>query len=159
MSEVLDVKWPTVRAWLDRVRHAASAIEPLVREMAAMQDAYDQTLSWHTSGGGSYRQVYSDPTATQAMARAQSFGVQLADMARRLDALTDMVGEGGKVICAMGDALSEDHSLAFELYYIDCAETWRDVADEIGCSVKTLYRMRERGYAWIDMRFAGIICV
>lgn len=158
MSEQLEVRWPTVRAWLDRVRRAAEAIEPLVREMRAMRDAYDQTLSWHTSGGSTTRQTHSDPTASQAMARAQSYDEQMADMGRRLDALTDVVGDGGKVIGAMGDALGEDHSLALELYYIDCADTWSDVADEMGCSRTRVWQMRCESYAWIDAHFSGIVC-
>ena len=158
MSEVLEVRWPRARAWLDRIRRAAAAIEPLVREMGAMSDAYDETLPWHTTGGGSSKQVHSDPTATQAMARAQSYDEQMADMQRRLDALTATVGEGGRVIGRTGDALGEDHSLAFELYYIDCAETWSDVADEMRVSRTRLWQMRCESYAWIESHFATLVC-
>jgi len=150
MAEELEVRWPRVRAWLERVRAAAAEIDPLVREMSAMRDAYDETLTWYTSGGSASKDTHSDPTAAQAMARTQSFGEQMADMQRRLDVLTTTVGECGRVIERMVTELSDRHRDVIEFYYIDLMPTWSEVACEMGVTYRHVQRLRDESYEWLD---------
>lgn len=151
MGEELEVRWRRARDWLETVRHAAARIEPLIREIAAMQEAYDSMLPWATTGGGSGGHgTHSDPTAAQAMARSESYDVLIADKRAKLDALYDIVGDCGRVLMRLGGALGDECSLALELYYIDCAQTWTDVAYEMGLTRKQLWRIREKSYGWIE---------
>jgi DNA-directed RNA polymerase specialized sigma subunit len=150
MGEELDVKGQRVRAWLERVRAAAAEIDPLVREIAAMRDAYDDTITWHTSGGAASKATHSDPTAAQAMARAQSFGEQVADRQRKLDALISMVGECGRWIERMATELSARHRDVIEYYYIDLMPTWSEVADEMGVTYRRVLQLRCESYEWLD---------
>lgn len=154
MSEDLDVRWQRARQWLDSVRSASARIEPLIREIAAMQDAYDSMLPWQTSGSGSGGLgTHSDPTMTQALARTDSFATILANKRAKLETLYDVVGNCGRILTKLGDALTDSHSLALELYYIDCAETWSSVADELGVSRTKLWQLRDESYEWIECRF------
>ena len=151
MPEELDVRWRRARDWLESVRHAAARIEPLIREIAAMQEAYDSMLPWATTGRGSGGHgTHSDPTAAQAMARSESYDVLIADKRAKLDALYDIVGDCGRVLMRLGDALGDECSLALELYYVDVAYTWSDVADEMGVTRRQLSRIRDKSYEWIE---------
>lgn len=151
MSEDLDVRWRRARAWLESVRYAALRIEPLVREIAAMQDAYEQMLPWQSQGAGSgSARTHSDPTASQALARSEGFEINVERKQARLDVLTQTVGDCGRVLMRLADALTDEHSLALELYYVDCAATWSDVAEELGRSRKWLWQLRDEAYGWIE---------
>lgn len=147
----MDVRWQHARTWLDSVRYASLRIEPLLREIGAMQDAYDEMLPWASRGSGAGATgTHSDPTAAQAYARAESYSRAMAAKLDRLDALYATVDACGEVLTRLADAMGDDHSLALELYYIDCAETWTDVADELGVSRTTLWQIRDESYGWIE---------
>lgn len=154
MTECLEVMWPRARAWLERVRAASAAIEPLVREMSGYEDARDSMLPWRSTprGGGSAIGAHSDPTASQAERRMAELEDLIADRRRRLVALQDVVGECGGVLARMAEELGERHAKAMELYYVDVADTWSDVAREMGVSYRHLGRIRNQAYAWIEDR-------
>ena len=114
-------------------------------------EAYDSMLPWATTGRGSGGHgTHSDATAAQAMARSESYDVLIADKRAKLDALYDIVGDCGRVLMRLGDALGDECSLALELYYVDVAYTWSDVADEMGVTRRQLSRIRDKSYEWIE---------
>ena len=154
MSEELEVRYRRARAWLNRVRAAASSIEPFVREIAALEDARACTLPWQTrsgGGGGGSVGAHSDPTASEAERRMASLDALIASKRHELDVLTDTVGECGAALDRMRHTLGERHAQAIELYYIDGADTWSEVANEMGCHRQTLWRLRDEAYAWIEV--------
>lgn len=152
MAECLEVEHRAARAWLDRVRRASAAIEGAVRELAALKDARNDMLSWRTAGAGSGSgpNTHSDPTAAAAEARMSELDVLIADASHRLDVLQDVTGECGEVLGRMAVSLGVEHARALELYYIDLAPTWSDVAWEMGVSRQWLSKMRARAYEWIE---------
>ncbi len=154
MSEELDVRWRRARSWLARVRAAASSIEPLVREIAALKDARTRTLPWQTrsgGGGGGSGGAHSDPTASEAERRMASLVSLIAGKRHELDVLTDTVGECGAALDRMRHTLCERHAQAIEMYYIDGADTWSEVASEMDVSYRHLGRLRNQAYAWIEV--------
>ena len=151
MSECLDVRWTRARAWLERVRSCAAAIDPLVREMSGYEDARESMLPWRsTSRGGSAIGAHSDPTASAAERRMAELEDLIAESRRRLVALQDVVGECGSALARMAVELGERHAQAIELYYVDVADTWSDVAREMGGHRQTVWRLRDEAYAWIE---------
>ena len=160
MSEDLDVKWLAARRWLDSIRRAAISIESLVREISALEDARDEMLGWRTKGTGPGTHgmgAHSDPTATAAEQRMCELD-ELIDAKRgELQRKIADVGACGDVLSAMAMSIGMGHAKAIELYYIDCAPTWSDVAYEMGVNVKRLYRLRIEAYAWIEARQGDIL--
>lgn len=151
MAECLEVKHGTALAWLEKVRRASSNIEPLVREIAALEDARDQMLPWRSgSGGHGGGAAHSDPTATEAERRMGDLDELIADRARRLDAMQGIVGDCGTMLGRMAECLGVIHAQAIELYYLDLADTWSEVAAEIGVSSRHLQRIRSDAYGWIE---------
>lgn len=152
MSEELEVRWRRARAWLERVRVASSRIEPLVREIDGLKDARAEMLPWQTGKGGRGSGVgaHSDPTATQAERRIEGLDELIADKQAKLDAQIRTVGECGEILDAMAAKLGERHAKALELYYIDGADTWSEVAGELGISYSWLCRLRNEAYPWIE---------
>lgn len=154
MSEELEVRYRRARAWLARVRSSAEAIEPLVREIAALEDARTRTLPWQTrsgGGGGGSIGAHSDPTASEAERRMASLDTLIASKRHELDVLTDTVGECGAALDRMRHTMGERHAQAIELYYIDRADTWSEVASEMDVSYRHLGRLRNQAYAWIEV--------
>ena len=154
MSEELDVRWRRARAWLALVRAAAEAIEPKVREIAALEDARACTLPWQTrsgAGGGAHVGAHCDPTASEAERRMASLDALIAGKRHELDVLTDTVGECGAALDRMRHMLGERHAQAIELYYIDRADTWSEVAGEMGLSYRWVTSLRNEAYAWIEV--------
>ena len=159
MSEELEVRWRRARAWLERVRAASSRIEPLVREIDALKDARTEMLPWQTGkgGGGSGVGAHSDPTATQAERRIEGLDELIADRQAKLDAQVRTVGDCGMALEAMAGRLGERHAKALELYYIDGADTWSEVAGELGISYSWLCRLRNEAYPWIEARYGRLL--
>ena len=145
-------EWPGACAWLERVRSAAARIEPLVREIAALRDANAEMLPWQTrsAGNGACVGAHSDPTASEAERRIQELGELIADRSRLLEAMQAVVGECGGVLADMAARLGPKHALALELYYVDLADTWSEVADEMGISYRWLCKLRNEAYSWIE---------
>lgn len=159
MSEELEVRWRRARAWLERVRVASSRIDPLVREIDGLKDARAEMLPWRTGkgGGGSGVGAHSDPTATQAERRIEGLDEFIADKQARLDAQIRTVGECGEILDAMAARLGERHAKALELYYIDGADTWSEVAHELGVSYRHLNRIRSVAYEWIEANYRNLL--
>ena len=159
MSEELDVMWRSVRAWLESVRRASAEIEPLTREIRALEDARAEMLGWRTktSGAGHGAGAHSDPTATAAEQRMCELDDLILAKRGEWERRVALVGACGEVLEYMGQSVGEKRRDALELYYVDCADTWSDVAREMGVSIKTLYRLRIEAYAWIETNCRNII--
>jgi hypothetical protein len=151
MSEELDVRWAHVRWWLELVRRAAAEIEPLHREVDALEDARDECMPWQASGAcGGGAGTHSDPTATQAMGRIEDLEGRIADARERLRECVILVGACGEVLERMRCEVDESHAEVLELYYVDRASTWSDVAHEMGVSRRAVCRLRDEAYEWVD---------
>lgn len=159
MSEELDVMWRGVRAWLDSVRHAAAEIEALGREITALQDARDEMLSWRTkaSGAGHGAGAHSDPTAAAAEQRMCELDDLILARQGEWERKVAHVGTCGEVLDDMAQSVGEKHSKALELYYIDCADTWSEVACEMGVTYRRVCQLRTEAYAWIDANCRRIL--
>ncbi len=159
MSEELDVMWRSVRAWLDSVRRAAAGIEPLVREIRALEDARDEILGWRTkvSGSGHGTGAHSDPTATTVEQRMCELDDLIEGKRGEWERKVAYVGACGEVLDRMAASIGEKHALALELYYVDCADTWSDVACEMDVTYRRVCQLRTEAYAWIDANCRGII--
>lgn len=160
MSEELDVMWRGVRAWLDSVRRASAEIEPLVREIRALEDARDEMLGWRTKAGGSGAHsagAHSDPTATVAEQRMCELDDLILARRGEWKRRVALVGACGEVLDDMGEAIGEKHMQALELYYVDCADTWSEVACEMRISRTRLWQMRIESYAWIDTHCRNVL--
>lgn len=160
MSEDLDVRWLAARRWLDSIRRAAEAIEPLVRDISVLEYARDKMLGWRTRGSGSGARglgAHSDPTATAAEQRMCELDDLIESKRGELQRRIADVGACGEMLEAMAHTIGRNHATALELYYVDCADTWSDVAREMGVSVKTLYRLRVEAYAWMETRRGNIL--
>ena len=159
MSEELDVMWRNVRAWLDSVRRAAAGIEPLVREIRALEDARDEMLGWRTkaSGSGHGAGAHSDPTAATAEQRMCELDDLIEGKRGEWERKVAYVGTCGEVLERMGEAIGEKHAFALELYYVDGADTWSDVACEMRISRTRLWQMRIESYAWIDTHCRNVL--
>ena len=159
MSEELDVMWRGVRAWLESIRRASAEMEPLVREIRALEDARAEMLGWRTkaSGSGHGAGAHSDPTATAAEQRMCELDDLILAKRGELERKVAEVGACGEVLEHMGEAIGEKHRDALELYYVDCADTWSDVANEMGVSRTRLWQMRIESYAWIDANCRNVL--
>ena len=159
MSEELDVMWRNVRAWLDSVRRASAEIEPLVREIRALEDARAEILGWRTkaSGAGHGAGAHSDPTATAAEQRMCELDDLIEGKRAQWERKVALVGACGEVLEHMGEAIGKKHRQTLELYYVDCADTWSEVACEMGISRTRLWQMRIESYAWIDTHYRNVL--
>ena len=159
MSEELDVMWRNVRAWLESVRRASAEIEPLVREIRALEDARAEMLSWRTkaSGSGHGAGAHSDPTATAAEQRMCELDDLIDGKRAEWERKVAYVGACGEVLERMGEAIGEKHREALELYYVDCADTWSEVACEMNVTYRRVCQLRTEAYAWIDANYRRIL--
>jgi hypothetical protein len=142
----------TAREWLELVRVAAGEIEPLQRELSGLIAAHDQCVSWHTShgGGGSCVGTHSDPTASLAQARMSELDAMVADVKSKLDERINLVGECGELLMRMERELGRKYREVIEIYYIDLADTWSEVACEMGITYRHVQRLRDVAYEWMD---------
>lgn len=143
-------------AWLDEVRRQAMQVEPLFREHSALADARDRYQTWRVKGSGvaSVRGGVSDPTAAEAEARMAELDHLLADVGAKLSHAQQAVGECLEALERMRACRMPSHAMALELYYVDCADTWSEVAREMRCSRRTAMRYRSEGIAWLDARIS-----
>lgn len=157
MGEHLEVSWPRARAWLESVRRAAARVEPTHREIAALVAAREEVCEWRLrgSGGGHGAGAHSDPTAAEAERRICELDDLIADRRARLIVLEDEVGSALAVLARMARSLGRWHADALELYYVDLAPTWSDVACEMGVSRTRLWQLRTEAYAWVESNCRG----
>jgi hypothetical protein len=157
MSEELDVRWAHVRWWLESVRRAAVEIEPLQRELVALEDAKRDCLPWQTKGSTLYASMggtHSDPTASEAQARIDGLDGQIVDVRSRIDACERTVGDCLRMLDAMRRELGACYADVIEAYYIDCADTWSEVAWDMGKHRDTVRIWRDAAFDWLDANSA-----
>lgn len=139
--------------WWGFVRSAARAIEPMGRELATLMDADAACVPWYTSGGGgAVRSGVSDPTADMAMRRDAELSRQIADKRAQLDELESIVGHALALLPEIVSHVSGRAALVMELYYVDVAPTWSDVAAEVGVSRETVRADCHAVMDWMDAR-------
>jgi len=135
------------------VRSSAAAIEGAHRELVALIDADAECVTWYVSGGGaSVRSGLSDPTADMAMRRQADLTRQIADKRAQLDELESVVGHALALLPAIVANVSERAALAMELYYIDLADTWSEVAAELCVSRETVRADCRAVLDWMDAK-------
>lgn len=138
------------REWFEGVRRSAGALESCQRQLSALLDAQMRVEPWGIAKGGGGKASHSDPTATAAQSRMEGLESAIADERRKIDTHTEIVGEGLKVLEVVRVVVGERHATALELYYVDCAETWSDVACDMGLSRETVRAMRDAALRWVD---------
>lgn len=139
--------------WWECVRRSARAIEPTLRELDALADADEECLSWYPSGGGSSaRGGTSDPTADMALRRTHDLDRIIAETQARLDELEETVGDALRLLPMIAACVSARAAEVLELYYVDLADTWSEVADALGVSRETVRADRDAAIAWCDER-------
>lgn len=95
--------------------------------------------------------THSDPTAREAQERMGSLDERIGRVRARCDECERVVGECLRVLSDMRRELGARHADVLELYYVDCAATWSEVAWEMGVSRSTVARLRDEAYAWIEV--------
>ena len=131
----------TSREWLEHVRECAAHIEPLHRELSALEDARRDCLPWQCKGSALYASMggtHSDPTASEAQARIDGLDEQIVRVRAEYDECVGVVGECLRMLETMRQELGECHAKTIEYYYINCADTWSEVA-----------WWRDEAFAWI----------
>ena len=141
------------REWLEHVRECASVIDDLRRELSALEDAKRDCLPWQCKGSTLYASMggtHSDPTASEAQARMDGLDEQIGRVRIRYDECVRVVGECGEVLMRMAASLGDECAEVLEIFYIDCAATWSEVAWEMGMPYSTVIRRRDSAIAWLD---------
>jgi DNA invertase Pin-like site-specific DNA recombinase len=144
----------TAREWLELVRLAASEIEPFQRELAGLMAAKRDCLPWQTKGSTLYASMggtHSDPTASEAQARISELDAMVADVKSKLDERIRLVGECGELLMRLRREMGAVCKDVLEIYYIDRAGTWSEVAEELGISLRTVIRERDKAIEWMDV--------
>lgn len=139
--------------WLERVRVASRMIEELTRDVSALEYARDECVPWQTRGSGASVAaggLHSDPTQRDALAR-EGLKEQIREARRQLDECESLVGDCLRLLSSVSRWVGPDASLALELYYVDRAHTWSEVADEMGMSRRTVCRERDQALAWLSL--------
>ena len=141
--------------WLEYVRRCSARIAVLGPEIKGLEHAWKNMLPWQVSGsGGGSANVHSDPTATSAFARIEGLEKMLAEKTEEFERSSDVVAECGLMLHDMSCVLGARYARVLELYYIDLAETWTDVAYEMGKHRDTIRAWRKEAIAWINANSA-----
>jgi L-rhamnose isomerase len=84
----------------------------------------------------------------------------IADTRREYEALADEIAACGELLETVGSEVSKDAADALELWALDLAGTWSEVAEEMGVSRRTVARLRDQAFAWLNhhMIFANHSC-
>lgn len=146
--------------WLEQVRSCASKLDGMHRELSALMQARDECLPWQTKGSTLYASMggsHSDPTAADAQSRIDGLDEQISAMRAKVDHAETVVGECLRVLDAMRAQLGGLHADVLELYYIDLADTWSEVADEMGLSARHVRRVRDAALGWIGERIVDML--
>ena len=142
-----------MEAWryFAHVREVAATLDGLGAELCALIECDEQCLSHKTKGDACGHGVgtTSDPTARMAEARL-SMPERIASARRAYDNACDEVGEALSVIHRVHGEVSPLAAEALELWAVDRAPTWTDVASELHVSYKTVARARDKAYTWLD---------
>ena len=147
----------TVLEWLDRVRDCAGRLDGLHQELLALIDARDACLPWQTKGSPMYGSMggsTSNPTMAEALSRMDGLDEQIDRLTVAANECERAVGDCLRMLDEMRRDLGERHADALELYYVDCADTWSEVALEMGRHRDTVRAWRDEAIAWIDAHSA-----
>ena len=140
------------REYIDKVRSCASRLDALHRELRALEDARDQYQPWQAKGSaltGGVGGTCSDPTMTEALSRIDGLYEQIKTIRAKVDEAECIVGECLRMLDEMRRDLGDRHADVIELYCIDCAGTWTEVALEMGVSRAHMYRLRDAALVWV----------
>jgi len=144
--------------WLEHVRHCAARVAVLAPEIQGLEYARNNILPWQVSGsGGGSAGMHSDPTATQAHARIEGLEKMIAEKTDEFEHAGKVVGGCLRMLEDMSRELGGRYARVIELYYIDQAETWTDVAWEMGRHRDTILAWRKKSVAWIDKNSARFL--
>lgn len=130
------------------VAYAARRIEPLRRQVSAIEDDLATCGPHGSAGGGGSHGTTSDPTYSSVLKR-QRAGKKLDALKRELDECISTVGEGLAVLHGMAVALGEPTAAAMERHYVD-GISWSMVADELHVSERTILRRRSVAIDWLS---------
>jgi hypothetical protein len=147
----------TARDWLEMVRDCAGELDGMHQELLALIDARDACLPWQTKGSpvyGSMGGSCSNPTQAEALGRISGLDDQIALLTAKVNESERTVGDCLMMLDAMRCELGERYADVLELYYIDCADTWTEVALEMGRHRDTVRMWRDEAIAWIDANSA-----
>lgn len=142
--------------WLEQVRIASGRIEWLTRELSALEDARAQCVPWRTKGSGvsvASGGLHSDPTQSEAFAR-EGLEERIEVTRHALDECQSIVGDCLRLLDSVSRHVSPRASLALEIYYIDRAATWSEVAREMGRARSSVGFLRDQALTWLN--FVGI---
>ena len=143
------------------IRQCSARIADVARTLSALEQCEGDMSTWRTrgSGGGHGVGTTSDPTASMACDR-MGLPDHIADTRREYEALADEIAACGELLETVGREVSKDAADALELWAIDRAGTWSEVAEEMGVSRRTVARLRDQAFAWLNhhMVFANHNC-
>jgi hypothetical protein len=74
----------------------------------------------------------------------------VADVRAKLDERINLVGECGELLVRMGQELGQRYRDVLEIYYIDRADTWSEVAWEMDVTYRYVQMLRNVAYEWMD---------
>lgn len=142
----------TPHEYLSRARSCARRIEPLMRELSALKAQLEAAQVWRTKGDdvGHAKGLTSDPTERTAEELLEHLPGQIAEVQADLTECKRIVGDCLSVLNDISGALGKEPALALEIYWIDGAETWSEVAEELHTSLLLTCRMRDQAYRWME---------
>lgn len=147
--------------YFNHIRQSSARIADVARTLSALEQCEGDMSTWRTrgSGGGHGVGTTSDPTASMACDR-MGLPDHIADTRREYEALADEIAGCGDVLETVGREVSADSADALELWALDLAGTWSEVADEMGVSRREACRLRDQAFAWLNrhMIFANHSC-
>lgn len=143
-------------AALEAARRASAAIEGATRELAALEDAMRECTTWGPRGGGA-RPAHPDPTQSMACARIGTLASRIEDGRAEKERMEDEIGAALRMIEGVRREVGEAHAEALELYYLDGASTWSEVAEEMGVHRNTARLWRDEAISWLEAHCARFL--
>ena len=147
--------------YFNGIRLSAARIAEVARTLSALEQCHEQYQSWKTKGAGGGHGVgtTSDPTAVMAEAHI-GLPDLIAGTRREYEALTDELAGCGDVLEAVAREVSPIAAEALELWSIDRAGTWTEVAEEMRMSRREVCRARDLAFCWCNHHivFANHTC-
>ena len=148
--------------YFNHIRVCSARIADVARTLSALEQCEGDMSTWRTrgSGGGHGVGTTSDPTACMAEARLGDLPERIASARREYETLADEIAGCADVLETVGREVSADSADALELWALDLAGTWSEVADEMGVSRREVCRLRDQAFAWLNhhMIFANHSC-
>ena len=148
-------------AYFNGIRLSAARIADVARTLSALEQCQEEYQSWKTkgSGGGHGVGTTSDPTARMAEAHI-GLPDLIAGTRREYEALADELADCGHVLEVVSSEVSPVAAEALELWAIDRAGTWTEVADEMRMSRREVCRARDLAFVWCNHHivFANHTC-